>query len=399
MSSAAALNEIALLEALQGTPEIFERLKELSGPELHRQTALRKEFSDDLVRLALSLTELRTRGAAKFSRSQEMWFDRVGLEQSTAEAVAMHKARRFTRATYDICSGIGGDSLALAGRIPVTAIDTNSVNLWRLKQNLTAYGVANNLTTECNDAIELFVGQSSYLEGLATRHIHIDPDRRPGSGGRMQRVEDYVPGLDFLHFLQQAAKGGAIKLGPASNFGGKFTDVETELISLNGECKEATLWFGELRTTAEYRATVLPAGETIFGHPLQSPTVVTTIGRYVYDPDPAVVRAGLVDVLAEQLGFTRLDDAEEYLTSDVPISTPFAQRFKLLDTLPNNKRELTSAVKRLGWGQAEIKCRHVPIDATQMRKQLPLAGGAAGVVIVARLAGKTKLLLAERDGN
>jgi THUMP domain-like/RNA cap guanine-N2 methyltransferase len=399
MSPETALNEVALLESLKATPAIFERLQKLSGPELHRQAVLRKEFSDDLVRLALSLAELRTRGAAKFSRAQEMWFDRVGLEQSTAEAVAMHKALRFTRPVFDICSGIGGDALALAQRVPVIAIDTNPVNLWRLKQNLTAYGVVNNLSTECGDAVELFVGQPSYLEKLATRHVHIDPDRRPGSGGRMQRVEDYVPGLDFLHFLQQAARGGAIKLGPASNFGGKFTDVETELISLNGECKEATLWFGELRTAAEYRATVLPAGETICGHPLQSPTVVTAIGRYVYDPDPAVVRAGLVDVLAEQLGFTRLDDAEEYLTSDAPITTPFAQRFKLLDTLPNNKRELTSAVKRLRWGQAEIKCRHVPVDATQMRKQLPLEGGTAGVVIVARLAGKTKLLLAERDVN
>ena len=128
------------------------------------------------------------------------------------------------------------------------------------------------------------------------------------------RVEDYVPGLDYLQRLTRTGRGGAIKLSPAANFGGKFRDVEVELVSLHGECKEATIWFGELRGTASWRATILPTGETITGEPLDFTANISAPLQYVFDPDPAVVRAGLVDAVAVQLGLNRLDPAEEYLT-------------------------------------------------------------------------------------
>ena len=90
--------------------------------------------------------------------------------------------------------------------------------------------------------------------------------------------------------------GGAIKLSPASNFGGKFDDVEIELVSLHGECKEATIWFGSLATPGLYRATVLPAGETLAADPLSEFPEQGPLAKYLYDPDPAIVRSGLVDV-------------------------------------------------------------------------------------------------------
>ena len=51
-----------------------------------------------------------------------------------------------------------------------------------------------------------------------------------------QRSEcDWLPGLDSLRRMTETFRGGAIKLGPASNFGGKFSDVEIELVSLDGD--------------------------------------------------------------------------------------------------------------------------------------------------------------------
>src|SRR5204863_6782923 len=122
--------------------------------------------------------------------------------------------------------------------------------------------------------------------------IHIDPDRRQQTSGRALRIEDYEPGLEFLKRLPDRFRGGAIKLGPASNFGGKFPAAEVELISLHGECKEATVWFGELAGPEAWRATVLPAGETIAGDPLEFVAEITAPQAFVYDPDPAAVRAG-----------------------------------------------------------------------------------------------------------
>jgi hypothetical protein len=191
-------------------------------------------------------------------------------------------------------------------------------------------------------------------------------------------------------------RGGAIKVSPASNFGGKFPGTEVELISLNGECKEATIWFGELAGDAISRATVLPANESLSGHPMDAAVPVAPLGRYLYDPDPAIVRAGLVDVLADRLGLFRLDAAEEYLTSDQPVFSPFVQSFETLCDLPNNERDLKAWLRTSNFGQIEIKCRHIPVQADVLRRKLPLDGTNPGVIFFARLNGKARILGARR---
>jgi len=188
-------------------------------------------------------------------------------------------------------------------------------------------------------------------------------------------------------------------VSPASNFGGKFPQAEIELISLDGECKEATIWFGALCSadrSAPWRATALPSGASIAGHPLDAVTDVRPPGRFVFDPDPAVVRAGLVDLLARQLGLWRLDAAEEYLSGDKLVQSPLCVPFETTGVVPNNPTAIRSAVRSEGWGTAEIKCRHVRTDADAVRRKLPLEGDAAGVLIIARIAGKTHALLARR---
>lgn len=380
--------ELQLLQRLRAIPELFQRIGELPADDFKRQTILRKEFPAELVPAALTLFELRKKGSEKFSRAEQMWFERTTLEQATAESIARHKARRFgDRPVCDLCCGVGGDALALAARGPVTAFDLSAAVGLRLCWNAEIYDVAMNL-----EFLQRDVQARSNWPGL----VHIDPDRRAKSEQRAQRIEDYQPGLPYLLDLIANTAGGAIKLGPASNFGGKFTNMETELISLHGECKEATIWYGELAGSEIYRATALPSGETIAAHPLSAAVPITPLGRFLFDPDPAVVRAGLVDVVAERLHLTRLDDAEEFLTGDALVHSAFVTAFEVLAELPNNDRELRHFVRQVEWGQVEIKCRHVPVNAEQMRKKLPLTGTGAGVILVARVQGRTKLIAARR---
>ena len=80
----------------------------------------------------------------------------------------------------------------------------------------------------------------------------------------------YNPNLAWMQEATRSAAGGAIKIGPASNFIQKFPGCEIELISLRGECREATVWFGEMADCEQFRATVLPTGETICGDPLDA---------------------------------------------------------------------------------------------------------------------------------
>ena len=377
-----------VLRELRATPQIFERLAESQGSELGLQKRLREEFPAEVVRAALTQTELRRKAAGKFSLADRMWFSPQGLEQATSETVAMHKAVRFSGAVFDFCCGIGSDSIALARHgCEVTSVDLSPSCCLMTQWNAEAYGVADRVNTLCSDLAHV-----TARNGL----LHVDPDRRPGAGRRVLRVEDCVPGLPVLLDLMNEFSGGAIKLSPASNFGGKFPGCEIELVSLDGECREATVWFGELAGDAEFRATVLPAGETLAADPLSAWTNVGELGAWIYDPDPAIVRSGLVDVLAERLGLRRLDDAEEYLTGDALVESPFVRPFEVLDNVPNNAREIRRAFGRHEFGQAEIKCRHIPIQAEVVRRKLPMKGSGSGTLIYTRQAGRTRVVVCRR---
>jgi len=377
-----------LLQRLRQSPGVFTDLTEATGSEFQIQARLRSKYADDVVRAALTLAELRRKATTKFAAADRLWFDRQGLEQATAEIVANYKAQRFDGPAWDWCCGIGSDAAALSRRVAVTAVDLSPEACLRTAWNTEVLGQPEQLTVLCGDVTTILPED---------RLVHIDPDRRPGGGSRMQRIEDYAPNLAHLQQLATTARGGAIKLSPASNFGGKFANCEVELISLHGECKEATIWFGELARSAPYRATVLPAGQSIAGHPLDVLAERSTLGAYIYDPDPAVVRAGLVDLLAETLGLRRLDEAEEYLTSDTPVWSPFVQTFAVLQSLPNQDREIRHALRASDFGPLEIKCRHIPIQADALRKKLPRGGDQPGVLIFAREQGKARAILARRS--
>jgi hypothetical protein len=287
----------------------------------------------------------------------------------------------------DFCCGIGSDAIALAERGEVVAVDNDLACCLRTKWNAEIYGVSRHVRVMCAD-----------VETITTRDglLHIDPDRRPGGGRRVLRIEDVVPGLDYLRRVATEFAGGAIKLSPATNFGGKFPDTEVELISLHGECKEATVWFGELAGEFPFRATVLPEGESVAGHPLDSFAETSRLGRFLYDPDPAVVRAGLVDLVANRLGLQRLDNAEEYLSSDTAVASPFVSAFEVLAELPNNDREIRRYFREGSFGQVEIKCRHIPIQAESVRRKLELRGDEAAVLVYARLMGKARAIVCRR---
>ena len=380
-------DECEILRELRRSDRIFQLLRESTEPELRLQTLLRQEFSDEVVRAAMTLHELRKKGATKFSRASEMWFDRQGLEQSTSEVVARHKAGRFDGQVWDYCCGIGADAIAMAEHCDVLAIDRSEKACLQANWNSEVYDVHARLQTVFTD-----------VEALTARNglVHVDPDRRAGKRGRALRVEDGVPGLPFLVRLIAEFAGGAIKLSPASNFAGKFLESEIELISVAGECKEATVWFGSLADEGQWRATVLPVGATLVGHPLAVIAEVGELGRYLYDPDPAVVRAGLIDVLAEQSQMRRLDDAEEYLTSDELVESPFVRALEVVAELPNNDREIRRYFREADFGQLEIKCRHIPIQAEAVRRKLSLNGQQPGVLVFARILGKARAVVCRR---
>ena len=383
-------DEVQVLHELRDAPEIFAAIAACTSAELANQKTLRSCFDERLVRAALGIHEARQKAIGRLPEAQRLWLTRTGLEQSTAPEIARHKARRFVSAdrVVDLCCGIGVDASALAEVTQVEAIDASDAMSLRARWNAEAWGTADRLQTRTADVS---------LQSWSGLIVHADPDRRDGRDRPSKRLEQYQPDLVWMQRLATTATGGAIKISPASNFQQKFPGCEIELISLGGECREATVWFGALAGPHSFRATNLTTGETLSEDPLSAWTNVTPqAGAFLMDPDPAIVRSGLIDVMAERFGMQRLDAEEEYLTADSLPGTGFVSSFQVEALLSGNLKELRRYFRERPAREYEIKCRRIATDANAVRRQLPVGDGPPKVILFCRVSGRLQMIVATR---
>jgi len=187
-----------------------------------------------------------------------------------------------------------------------------------------------------------------------------------------------------------------IKLGPALPHSAVPRDTEAQWVSVDGDVVEMGLWTGRLARTSGHSALVLRGGESHLFEGEPVPGDVGPLGAYLYEPDGAIIRSGLVGPLAEAVGATLIDPQIAYLTCDAPLRTPFAQGFRVLETLPYSERRLASALAARGIGSLEIKKRGMDIDPAALRPRLKLKGAASATVILTRVDGARLAILAER---
>jgi hypothetical protein len=321
-----------------------------------------------------------------------MWFDLVGVEQATAEPVARHKARRFDPGglVVDLCSGIGGDALALATGNELIAVDLDPGMNRRTLWNAGIYEVV--------DRVHPVQASAERFAIPPGARVHVDPDRRATGSKRARSVENYAPGVDFLLGLTRSSRGGAIKLSPSSDFALHFggPEFEVELVSLGGECKEATLWFGDLTSRVRRRATALPSGVswTERDGPAGETHATRPLDRWVFDPDPSLLRAGLLDGFARAHGLARIVAGVDLLTGPAHVESPFLAAFEVLETFPLDVKQLRREVAARGLGPLEIKTRGLAVTPESYRAQLRPEGPNPATLI---LIGGSRAILARRS--
>ncbi|MDR3636098.1 MAG: class I SAM-dependent methyltransferase [Isosphaeraceae bacterium] len=390
--------ELDAEEWILSSPEGQRLLAEaatVSAPGPAEIARWRRDWAREEVEAALRLSQARRRGAAKFSRADRMWLDPIGLEQATPEPVARYKARRFAgENVVDLCSGIGGDALALGVEALVTCVDADDGMCRRLRWNAGVYEVSDRVNESQAQAREFPIVPASL--------VHADPDRRANGPRRAQSLSDYEPDLGFLLSLASTTRGGAIKLGPASDFASHFGEkpVEIELISLGGECKEATVWYGSL-ASCRRRATALPSGATWSDrhHLAGAPVPCSEVQRWVFDPDPALLRSGLLESFAAAHELTRVAPGVGYLTGPSRLDSPFVSAFEVRETLPLDLRRLKRVLAERKLGPLEIKVRGLSLRPESLRVQLSPPGPNPATLLLVGGGGPARVILAERPGR
>jgi SAM-dependent methyltransferase len=352
-------------------------------------TALRRRYDPGLVAAAVTQVRLRQRARAKFGTDADrMFFTADGLEQATRAVVAERHAARFVRAgtgqvdrVLDLCCGIGGDLLAFArAGLQTTGVDRDPDTVEVARANLAALGLPGTVV----------VGDAAV--DPAWPAAWVDPARRSG-GRRVFDPRAYSPPLSFVRQLAAAVPVTGAKVAPGIPHHAVPADAEAEWVSVDGEVKEAALWFGPL-ATAVRRATVLPAGATLVDSGLGPPPVGAP-GEWLYEPDGAVIRAGLVgEVVAALPGGRLLDPTIAYVAADGLVATAYARAWRVTDVLPFSLARLRALLRARGIGRVTVKKRGSAVDPETLRRQLRLTGsGPEAVVVLTRVAGARTVLV------
>jgi hypothetical protein len=348
--------------------------------------------------VVLEQIALRRKAAEKFSRAGQMFFTPLGLEQATGEAVARYKASRFPQGwpVADLCCGIGGDLLALCLRGPTVGFDRDPVKSLLAEANCrtletTAAGVPD-VSERTADVTSISLADFAAW--------HIDPDRRP-KGRRTTRVESQEPGAAVIDRLLAEAPHAAIKLAPAAEVPDHWSEkAEREWISCAGECRQQVAWFGDLTVRPGRRAaTVIGPGfqvRTLEERRDAPPPAISATGRYLFEPDAAVLAAGLAPSLCVELELSAISADVAYLTSDQPKRDAAVQCFEVLDVLPFDMKRVKALLRARGIGRLEVKKRGLPHDPEQVRGQLRVPGDESATLLLARVDGAVTAILARR---
>ncbi|MGH3931789.1 MAG: class I SAM-dependent methyltransferase, partial [Pseudonocardiaceae bacterium] len=339
-------------------------------------TALRTQFRPELVAAALSQHELRRAAAGKFSRAGQMFFTRPGLEQASAESISRHRAPRFADCARlaDLCTGIGGDLIALADGHETLAVDLDEVHLRMAVLNAEVYGGTVRGVQADVRSVDL-----TGIDGL-----FVDPARR--LGGRRLRTGQSEPPLEWCLALGAVVPAVGIKLAPGLARDAVPAGWELEFIADRRDLKEAVAWSPAL-ATAVRRATLVPGGHTLT--PSAGPPVpVGPPGDFLLDPNPAVTRAGLVEELARATGCWKIDDQIAFLSTDHPVRTPFARTLRVIESAPWKERLLTARLRALDIGSVDIRRRGLAGNVEVLHRRLKLTGTRRATLVMTRMLDK-----------
>lgn len=365
----------------------------------------------EVVASAATQARLRTRAVVRFP-GPARWWTPDGLEQATRPAVAARHAQRYVRAgvqhVADLGCGNGSDALAMAAAgLTVRAVDRDPEALWALAATAADLRLA--VATSDGD-MRTMAGPWNDPSPAPGLGCFVDPARRSG-GSRALAPEAWSPPWSWVRSLALRVPATGAKVAPGIDHGALPPGTQAEWISVGGSLVEAGVWWGPLRDgPASRMATVLAADthddgpgratqeslDDLDGIPVPG---VGGVSGWLVEPNPAVIRAGLVAVLATRLDGHLLDPRIAYIVSDGPphpgiLGTTFA----VLDEVPFGRKSMRAWLRARGFGDVVIKKRGINVVPEQLRAALHLRGGGptATLVLTRTDAGPLALLVERR---
>jgi hypothetical protein len=358
---------------------------------------LRSEVGAEHAGPAWELARLRARARPVFGDDADvLLLTADALEQAGRPELAARRAARLLdgggASVADLGCAAGTDTVALArAGASVVAVDRDPVARALTTANAAALGLADRIRVVDADVVDLVA--SGDLLGCAAATL--DPARR--AGGRRQLDPDrWSPPWSTVTALLDRVPASVVKVAPGLDHDRVPDGIEAEWVSVGGSIVEALLW-GRGPSRTWRRATLVRDGQLleVTADADPGPAPVGAVRGWLHEPDPALIRSGLMSLVAADLGATLVDPTIAYLTSDARADTPWVSSYRVTDVLPFNLRKLKALLRDRGIGRVVVKKRGSPIEPETLARQLRGPGTGSAVVVVTRVAGAPTVLVCE----
>ena len=365
MAFSAAELDFLLADCAAGSPLINDATSyQLTKKSLVQDLSHLRKAHGEHARALVELVQARRAG-----KLPENWLmDSESVQQATPPVVAAWRAEVLkaagVEAAVDVTCSIGTELHALAA----TGLRALGGDLDHQRLRMARFNVPEVPVVRMDALRPAFAGDLK-SGALKSGVVVADPARR-NSSGRITKLDDLQPPLPELMDCYDKL---VVKCAPGIDYS-EF-DGHVEVVSVDGGVKETCLYSPAILGRGR-RAVVMGASsvkETVTSDEPDTDRV-GGVGRYIVDPDGAIVRAGLVRQYAARHGLWQLDPHIAYLTGD---ELPAGVRgFEVVEEVPLKKAR--SALVGLGAKSVEILVRGVDVDPDELRKKWKLKKGNAG---------------------
>jgi len=377
-------------------PEVMEEIGR-SSDEDPAAFALRNSGRTDIpVRAIAEQIACRKKASKKLPQlsTRAMLYTSRALEQASAERVAAYRATQMSgQRAIDLSGGLGIDSCFLAGAFSHIDFVERDPLLCRLAAHTMQVLERKNVSIHCG---ETFAVLDSIPSGTLD-WIFVDPDRREAGRRRVGLSESSPDVVSGHRKLIGKAPRVCIKASPALELSGLKSELPSLssiiVVSLDRQCRESMLML--LEGTAEEKEPERKAvclhssgvGEyEVSGREGVERRIATEAGPFFFEPDPAIIKAGLSAEVAEEFGLDFLNHSVDYLTGS-PAAEGFPGRaFRLVAVTPYKPKLFRRFLKEHQISGASIQRRDFPLSPEELRRLYRLKESSSRFLFFSRNA-------------
>lgn len=323
---------------------------------------------------------------------------RLSLEQCSGEAAARYKAALAARlcphgGTFiDLTGGLGVDFSFIARTFGRAVYVERNGELCRLaRHNFPLLGLA--------DAEVVQSGAEEYLSAAPRAGLFfLDPARRDGNGRKTVLVEDCEPdAAALMPRLRALSPVVLLKLSPmldwhraAQTLGGV---AEVHAVASGGECKELLLVCTDVPTGIVVHAV---EGDVCFvfrpeEEAAAQPVYAGEVGDFLFEPGPAVLKAGAYRLTAVRYGLHKLHPNTHLYTGAAAVADFPGRVFRVVRVCDFSKAALRALCRDVP--RANLAVRNFPETVAGLRRRLRLAEGGDDYLFATTLAGGRHVLV------